>query len=239
MIQSLRAAILFLTRIPLPGGGNINPNALATATAWFPLIGILIGAAMGGMGMVLLEWLDPMITATLVVAFGVLLTGAMHEDGLADAADGLGGGWNPAQRLEIMRDSRIGSYGGIAIVLAIMLRITTLAATPPGQWLTTLVVAHALARWAGVLLLRLPYARTEGKAAPMIAGIRPWHGVVASVTAVALAIATSALITVAWVLFVVGLSSMWFRKKVGGITGDLLGAAIVITELGILVLFST
>ncbi len=237
-LRALRVASSFLTRLPV-GGGEVGEAELADSTAWYPLVGLLVGGLLGLAGWALSLLLPAPVAAGLVLVLGLLLTGALHEDGLGDTADGLGGGWTPERALEIMRDSRIGAYGSVTVSTALILRFSLLSAIEPELWLVALPVAHGLGRWTSVaLLLGLPYARSEGKAGPMIRGIGPVHGALASLTVVA-GLAAVALLQgpllaaglAGATLVLAGLAGLWFRRKVGGVTGDLLGAVVVVAEL--------
>src|SRR5580704_12617238 len=114
-------ALQFLTRVPV-GSFPYDPEALSRAVLWFPLVGGFVGAAAAGVHWAVARAVSAPIAALATLIFLVLITGAFHEDGLADTADGLGGGWNRQQSLEIMRDSRIGTYGAIALILSLFAR---------------------------------------------------------------------------------------------------------------------
>lgn len=231
-MRGLRAAVLFLTRLPLPGGAEVSQKAFDRGPAWFPVVGAGLGAGVGCLGLLPL---DPLLAATLVAASTAFLTGGLHLDGLADSCDGLGGGRDRAHTLAIMRDSSIGAYGAIALVLALMVFVAALNAIPPTRWPLVLAVAFAVGRWSATVLLRLPYAREDGKASPMVAA--PWWTLV---------LATAWLIPpVVWkpeLLLVVGAGltmtliwSAWLWRRLHGITGDLLGAGVVLVELAALI----
>jgi cobalamin 5'-phosphate synthase/cobalamin synthase len=242
-VNRLLVALAFLTRLPIPLPATTDGKAVGRASLLFPAVGLLIGGVQAGVAMLLLRRLPDPIVAVLVVAVGVLLTGALHLDGLADTADGFGGGKTREHALEIMRDHAVGTYGAAAVALAVLLQATTLASiTMLGRaGLLWIVLAPALGRWAPVLLGRfLPYARTEGglgkaladggagdlevggatlvvgAAAGLLAG---WNGA----GAVALALAITILFG--------GLC----RWKLGGVTGDTLGASVVLVEAATLV----
>ena len=121
MIRGLRAAVRFLTRVPVPGAVTTAED-LPHAIGWFPLVGAGVGAAIGGVATLALPWWDPAIAAVLAIAVGLLLTGGFHEDAASDAADGLGGGFTTERVLEIMRDSRIGAYGAMTLWVVLSLR---------------------------------------------------------------------------------------------------------------------
>lgn len=169
--QDLSAALRFYSRLPLPAGDAHAAPSLDRIAYAVPLAGAVIGA-IGGLvlaGSLALK-LPAFLAAALAVTALALVTGAFHEDGLADTADGLGGGRDRAQRLAIMRDSRIGSYGATALVLSLLLRVGALealaTAAGPLRAALTLVAAEAVSRAAGLLLVAaLPPARADGAAA--------------------------------------------------------------------------
>jgi adenosylcobinamide-GDP ribazoletransferase len=231
----LRAALTFLTRVPV---GDCHDD-IATAPPWFSFVGALVGALVGLVFVGAGHLVAPALAAVLALAAGALVTGAFHHDGLADTADAFGGGWNPEQRLEILRDSRHGTYGVMALVLVVVVQVTALATVGPAQGFAALVAAHALGRaGAVVLMLSLPVARPGGlgadyterlRRAPAIAGIV----VGALIATIAMgwwvvpAVAVVAVTTLA-----VGVLA---RRKIGGIVGDVLGAAEQVGESAVLI----
>jgi adenosylcobinamide-GDP ribazoletransferase len=173
------------------------------------------------------------VALVLSVAATVLLTGALHEDGLADAADGFGGGATPERVLEIMRDSRIGSYGAVALVLAIITKLASLASLSRVEIMTALIAGHTLARWSSVpLLYRLPYLGTKGAA--FSGGVTTTRLVIATVLGLgicALALQRHALIPVLVSAVMTAAAGAYFRRRLGGVTGDCLGATNQLVEL--------
>lgn len=237
----LIVALLWLTRLPLGRLLPASPPPLGRALWAFPLVGGVVGAA--GSGALLLACglgLPPVVGALIAVAAQIWLTGGLHEDGLADFADGMGGATRP-RRLEIMRDSRIGSHGTLALGLAVALRVAALAAMPPAAAAAGLLVAGAMSR-AGIvaLLAILPPARTDGsgRAAgraglPALAGA---FGLVFAVCAGISALPGGAMPGPmpgpgAWVagaiacLAAQGYVARLAARRLGGQTGDVLGAA--------------
>jgi adenosylcobinamide-GDP ribazoletransferase len=230
-VSSVLTAFAFLTRLPVPGRLD---GRLDRAAAWFPLVGLLVGGVAAGVRALADLALPPLPATVLAVIAAVLVTGALHEDGWADIADGLGAHAEPARRLDILRDPRIGAYGAIALVTGLLLVVTTVAALPTGDAARTLLVAHLLARWA--LLgpgLVLPPARKDGAGALL----RPAAPALGVATALALAgalliagpapgaAALGAAVLAALVATVV------LRRAFGGITGDGYGATAKLTEL--------
>lgn len=232
-------AVAFLTRIPVPVSVHTRRNALHGAAACFPLVGFLLGCLYIGVAWFGIRFLTPTITAVTVIVCDALLTGALHLDGLADMADGFGGGRTREDVLRIMRDHAIGSYGAIALILAILFKTVCLAAVlqhPSGIWI--LMTAPALSRWAILLLARAaPYARAEpdaevgtGALSRSIQGSDLVIGTVSCLPLIALDGVTPLLacwlVTAAGTMCVAGLS----RRRIGGITGDVLGANTVLVE---------
>ncbi|HET6839970.1 MAG TPA: adenosylcobinamide-GDP ribazoletransferase [Bradyrhizobium sp.] len=242
-LDDLRTAISFLTRLPLPHREGAPLANFARAYRMFPLVGAAIGAAVGllSLGMRAIG-LPDLAGAALALGAGALLTGALHEDGLADVADGFGGGRDVAAKLEIMRDSRLGTYGALILMVSFVAKVSALAALPDALVVQSLIVTHALAR--GVLPLiamSLPMARTEGLAAN--AG-RP-DLTTAAIAGVLALIISLLLLPLAEALFAVliavaaAIGMGWLaRRQIGGLTGDVLGAAEQVGETAILLLLA-
>ena len=240
LARELLGAVQFLTRIPLPQQW-LGDIALAQAAPYFPLVGVLLGLAAAGIDAALRPHLRPVAAAAAAVAFLVLITGALHEDGLADSADGFGGGATPDRVLAIMRDSRIGSYGAIAVALSLLLRIAFIAALPARDALAYFVSAETLSRWSVLpLAYFLPSARQGGPSAGQ--GARLARSI--SATAVAIGTLIAAAVTVAslhagswgpWAacLLATAASGLYFKRRIGGVTGDCFGAAIQLTAIAV------
>jgi len=235
VIADFQLALGFLTRIPVSLSAAPGPNALARSMRLFPLVGALIGAAIGGVDLLAGKALPPLPSALLAVGFGLLLTGALHEDGLADCADGFGGGRDKDGKLAIMRDSRIGAYGTLALILSVGLRASAVAqaVNPAGA----LIVAHALSRalLPGLMVLLVPASATGLAASAGRAGKSDF------LIALALAVLLSAPLLGFWlvpVLGVAGLSlaamALLARRHIGGYSGDVLGALQQTCEIAVL-----
>jgi len=228
-------AVIFLTRVPVPWTVPGIEARLGRCTPWFPVVGLAVGAV-GALGW----WAGSLVGGTVIgalfaVAATTLLTGAFHEDGLADTFDGLGGSPERERALEIMKDSRIGTYGALALGLGLLTRVAALAALGPAAP-AALVAGHVLARLSSLPLIRwLPYARADGGTGKPFAGGVTRAGLLAAaafsllVTLVALAGATAA----AWLAgaAVVGVTGLWYRRRLAGITGDTLGATNQLVEV--------
>ena len=248
-VRHFLLALQFFTRIPVTGRLALwvgySPAMLLASAAYFPAVGLLVGA-LGALvfGGALALW-PATVAAVLCIVATVLLTGAFHEDGLADVADGLGGTAQRERALEIMKDSRIGAFGAIALVLAVGLKaalLAALAAQGMAAACAAVVAAHALSRLMPLGIMRaLPYVGGEGgKAKPMAEAVSlPALGIALlwSLPAVALLAGSQGIGSgVAAVLAAVAITALmgWqFRRRLGGFTGDCLGATQQIAELAI------
>ena len=231
-MTGLLAAIQFLTRIPIRL--RREPD-VAAGVRWFPIVGALIGAAVGGISAGLWYWVPPLVAAAVAVTLGVLITGAFHEDGLADVADAFAGGTTIERRLEILKDSRHGSYGVAALCGSIVVRIVSLGSIPgPATMFASAVAAHAIARGAAVGLMgAAPLATHRGLGADY--GQAATRGT--AITAVLLGLAIGGVAVGWWVAalaFVVVVSiavTRWLSmRKIGGISGDVLGTCEQVAE---------
>ncbi len=236
LLDDLRVALAFYTRIPVPGPRTVEGGALARAAWCTPLAGALIGALAG-----LAYWiawrlnLSPFVCATLAVGAALLITGCLHEDGLADMADGFGGGATRERVLAIMHDGRIGAFGTCALAIALLVRIGVLADLPnPGLAGWALVGAPAAARAGLPLVMRLvPPARPDGLAAEAGAPSGERAGVALLIGIVLLVVALgvrNALIASVLMLVAGAILAGLARRRIGGQTGDVLGAIAQVCE---------
>jgi adenosylcobinamide-GDP ribazoletransferase len=232
----LTLAIGFLTRLRLPPV-EYSDAAMARAIRWYPLVGVAIGAALAFLFSGLNVFLPQAVAASLTIAAGMLLTGALHEDGLADLADGLGGSPDKDRALEIMRDSRIGTYGVLALIVTLAIKTTTLAILPSTTAMVALVAGHSLGRLTMLWLMdSLPYARSTGAAGFMSDATRSDRRIpLLSLAAVIILIAmtTSILTAIVTALAVTGLVALLINRlkaRIQGYTGDALGACEQLTE---------
>ena len=242
-LDDLRTAVAFLTRLPMPHPEGAVPQHFVRAHRMFPLVGAAIGGAVGLLCLALRGLSLPDLAAgALALGASALLTGALHEDGLADVADGFGGGRDPAAKLEIMRDSRLGTYGALILMVSFVAKVSSLAALPDRYVVQSLIAAHALAR--GVLpfmAISLPYARKDGLAAS--AG-QPDTATAVTAGAMALLIAMLALpwreaLGAALVAAACAIGMAWLaQRQIGGQTGDVLGGAEQLGEAAILLLLA-
>jgi adenosylcobinamide-GDP ribazoletransferase len=231
-LEDVLVAFRYLTVLPLPR--RRAPGDLGRAAPWFPVVGLGLGASIALASLAADRVVPPGVGAMLLVALWAGLTGALHLDGLADASDGLGGGWSRERALSIMRDARSGPFGVTAIALVLGLKAATVATLPEGLAWRALVLAPVLGRAGPLLLVRLcPAARTEGAGHAMAAGARGsgllTGGLVAVVVSFALLGAWGALLLVVTALLAWGWAA-YLRRRIGGFTGDTLGALVEVTE---------
>ena len=236
---SLCAAWIFLTRIPLPAM-DLSEKNFAQAPAFYPLVGLLIGA-IGAVGYAIGNSIEgPVIGALFALGSTLMATGAFHEDGLADLFDGLGT-YTKARMLEVMRDSRLGTFGAVSLFVVLGLKIVTLASFPMLTAIAVLPLAHGLSRMSAVVVIATStYSRAEGTAKPVAKGTSRSAlaiGLLTSVTALAafgfwfspeLVLVSLAGLTLGHIL-----TRLLFERKLGGYTGDCLGAVQQVSELGI------
>lgn len=238
LMQRFFAAVQFLTRLPVPARNEFRPDDLAKSSPFFPLVGLLVAAGGLLLQFVLARHVSRAVAVVLILVYLVLITGGLHEDALGDAADGFGGGWDKEQILNIMRDSRIGSYGAIAISLSLLARFVFLTDLAPEKFAGYFVAGQVLSRWTALpLSFCLPSARAGSGQGNLVARKISWVALISG-TLLAAAI-TAALLKyrVFWVglttLFVTAISGLYYRKRIGGITGDCLGATIQLAEIGV------
>ena len=241
--DDFKTAVAFLTRLPMPHPDGAMPQNFVRAHRMFPVVGALIGAVVGLLCLGLRSIGVPdLAAAALALGGSAIITGALHEDGLADIADGFGGGRNRDSKLEIMRDSRLGTYGAVILLVSFAAKISALAAIPDSYVVPAMIAAQALAR--GVLpamSLTLPYARKDG-----LARNAGQPDAATSVMAAGLALLI-ALLSLSWsnalcAALVAGVSAFavaWLAlRQIGGQTGDVLGGAEQVGETAILVLLA-
>lgn len=233
----LPAALGLLTRLPVVVDGN-RATERGAASAWaYPLVGVVAGVILAAL-VALMLWVGiPVgIVAGLVLAASVILTGAMHEDGLADSADGLWGGWDRARRLAIMKDSHIGVYGVCAIALSLLIRWLALViiVSVGAYWVAFIAVGAASRASMVVLMAALPNARADGlsRSVGRPSGRATW-------LAIGIAAGFAVLCGYPWLILVAAavtlICGLIARAKIGGQTGDILGATQQINEMALLI----
>jgi len=236
-VEYFFGAVRFFTRLPVPGWVGHSAEALNHSARYFPAVGLLVG----GLGALVylaaaLIW-PPAVAVLLAMVATIYATGAFHEDGLADTVDGLGGGWDKLRILEIMKDSRVGSYGVVAMVLALLGKFTLLVALDPALAPYALLAGHAVSRFCATLLLAtMDYAREDllAKAKPLATRLSA-GALVCALLFVLLGLALLPLDKAIAGCLLAGLATFWlaakFRRWLGGYTGDCLGATQQLSEI--------
>jgi len=238
-MRSLLAAVAFLTRLPVGRIAAYDLADVARSAGWFPVVGILLGAIYTAAAALLRVHLPLDLVAILLVILDALATGCLHFDGLADSADGFGGGKDTEDVLRIMRDHSIGSYGAIAIVSAVALKLTAYSALlKQSDWMAAMILTPCLGRWSILLLTAaLPYAR---KSPSVIQGMRQrslFWGTGATLAAMIAARSARVWIAAVAVLAVSAAFGFYCRRRISGITGDTLGANLELSESAALLAF--
>jgi adenosylcobinamide-GDP ribazoletransferase len=240
----LSLAVGFLTILPVINNRRASEEAVAASFEWFPIVGFMLGLALSGEDLILSYAFGLVMRSVLIVLSLVVITGALHLDGLADTADALGAGRNRERALEILQDSRIGTFGAIAIFFDLILKILALSTLSGPSRYFALILAPGLARYAMVLVSRrIDYLRSAGAGSMLLADngaswprrkfvfISPLVFVVAAKFQGAKALLVAAAVVIAM---------RWFYKRwLGGVTGDLVGACGEIVEIAVLVGLST
>lgn len=241
-------ALGFFTRIPVPTFANFDERELNHSAKYFPLVGIIVGMA-GALVFLLAVRIFPADIAVLLsMVATIYVTGAFHEDGMADSIDGIGGGWDREQILTIMQDSRLGTYGALALFLMLFAKFQVLSALPVYSVAYVLIAAHALSRLCAVYVMAtLSYVKASGKAKPLASKVQPKDLVVATIFGLlplmplywyflsdAIDMRDVLIFSLSWLLSV-GFIWVWWRNKLkrwlGGYTGDCLGAMQQMAEL--------
>ena len=228
-------AIRFFTRLPVPRWVGHSSEALEQSSRYFPAVGLLVGG-IAALTFFLTSFLWPKTLAVLAsMAITIYITGAFHEDGWSDTVDGFGGGWEKAQILAIMKDSRIGSFGAVALVILLLAKFCALIEVDPMVIPATLIAGHGFSRLCAAILLRtLDYVRDEGKSKPLATRIG-WGGLAFAVLTVLPPFfwlpPGQSLVGVAFAMFATLWMARMFKRRIGGYTGDCLGATQQLAEL--------
>jgi adenosylcobinamide-GDP ribazoletransferase len=237
----LKLALGFLTAWPMktaaPQAGDLGRSAV-----WFPAIGLVLGVVLAAVDWGLSRLFPPLLVAALVVALWAALTGGLHLDGLADCGDGLLSAVSTERRLEIMRDPRLGSFGGLSLCLFLLLKVAAVASLPASSLTTLFALCYspALARWLLLLVARQPSARPGGMGAAFAVGLKPAIIVFAAILPLVLMVlgAWAAVVAAGLALLVafgiIGVA----RRRLGGVTGDVFGLTVEVCELAVLLVFA-
>lgn len=238
MLQSLAIAFGFLTRLPVKNA-PVDDVVLGRSLSWFPIVGAALGLALVGSERLLRAYLSVDLMAVALVVLLAVLTGGLHLDGLADVFDALGGGRGDRPRmLAIMKDSRIGAHGAAALCLLLIAKVFLVMEVLRHESLWQLFAFPVLARWSVIpLVIFFPYARVEGLGKPFNGHGRPLHFAMATCLTAALLAWTGpqAIVPGASALAVALGIGFWLKRRLGGLTGDVYGAAIEVSEVIFLV----
>jgi adenosylcobinamide-GDP ribazoletransferase len=241
-VTSFLAALQFLTRVPIRIAAPVPSRQMA---AWFPVVGALVGAVVGGVAALAQNWLAPGVSAAVAVAIGMLATGAFHEDGLADLADAIAGGTTRERRLEILKDPRHGTYGVAALCSSVVVRVAVVAAVVdvgPAVTVAVAVSAHALARGVAVGVIGVaPTAAPDG----LGASFRSEVSVARAAVPLTIGGGIAAVAVGWWVAPMLGVAAMAAAvlaivavRALGGVSGDVAGAAEQVAEIAALLVAS-
>jgi adenosylcobinamide-GDP ribazoletransferase len=237
-MRGLLAAIQFLTRLPVPGFRMASEAEVAASAGFFPAVGLLVGA--GGILLYygLKHFLPPSTCVLLVLVYSAVVTNAMHEDGLADSIDGFGAGWTREQTLKIMRDSRIGTFGTLALVFLVLGKYNLLSALEWPQFWRWFLFANAASRWSMLpLCILLDYAREEGQGKLVARRVSLTAVLIGTLTIAITASLVFPLQTGLAAIAVAGavslITGLYYNHRLAGITGDCLGATSEFTELAL------
>jgi cobalamin 5'-phosphate synthase/cobalamin synthase len=238
-VRALLTAFAFLTRIPVPGAASFDGDDVARSAEWFPLVGMVLGGMYSVAALVFRNHLPSLVCAALLILLDVLLTGALHFDGLADTADGFGGGKSIEDKLRIMRDHVIGSYGGVALALVVVLKVSAYSVIlKQGDWLKVLVLIPGLGRWSILLMTAaLPYARQSPSAIQGMGRRSLVFGSVLMLAGTGVALSMRGWIAMAVVMAVSAGFGLYCKRQIRGITGDTLGANLQLCESAALLVF--
>ena len=234
MIASARTALAFMTRLPVGRHEPLGADALSRAAVWFPATGLVVGAVVAAAHALAAELTTSAAATVIALSAAIVVTGGLHEDGLADSADALGAHTTRERRLEILRDPQIGTYGALALILVVGFSVAALEPLDQGDFTRTVLVAHVLARWSTLpQALLLPAARRDGAGSL----VRPgrWITIAGTLFAVAVCLAVGGLgpgaAAFAIAAAVTAAGGLAVQATLGGVTGDTLGAVNKLVEL--------
>jgi len=238
-MRNLRIAFGLLTTLPIGLPENWQPGDSGRAGIWYPLVGLVIGGLTWLAWRLLTLYFPPWVVGILTLLIWVALSGGLHLDGLADCCDGLFASTTPERRLEIMKDPRLGTFGGIGLVLVPMLKAAALSSLTPSAGFG-IFLAATLGRWCILPAAWMPLARPGGMGADFASGLR--RGSIFSSAILPLGLAFL-LGTQGWIAALVGLLAaavvlMLAKARLNGVTGDVFGAVVEVTETVVLLVFT-
>jgi adenosylcobinamide-GDP ribazoletransferase len=232
-MKYLSIAFHLLTTLPVRAPNEWKPGDSGRAAGWYPFVGLIIGALVAAAYLVLGLRFSSLVTAALSLTLWVILTGGLHLDGLADCCDGLLHASNPERRLEIMKDSRMGAFGGIGLFLALILKVSALTSLPTDEAVPVILFAASLARWFIILAGFQPLARPGGMGADFASGLKKsglvWGGLIP--LAMAFYLGMQGIIAIGITSLSILLVLRFARARIGGVTGDVFGLVVEAAEI--------
>jgi adenosylcobinamide-GDP ribazoletransferase len=239
-MNSLRQAFGFLTILPFGSNQAPQPGDTGRAAVWFPLVGLVIGCMVAGGGWIFSLFLPLNLSAVFILVVWVLMTGGLHLDGVADCCDGLLNSASPEHRLEIMTDSRLGSFGGIGLILTLLLKLSALSAIKPDVFAYAIILATVVSRWLVVAGGRQPLAKPGGMAADLSLGLTTRTILISTILPVLLVVLGGwrGMVAAALAILAAFGISRFARSRIGGITGDVFGLTIEMSEIMVLLTYA-
>jgi adenosylcobinamide-GDP ribazoletransferase len=231
----------FLTQLPIRTERG-TPREIADSYYFYPIIGFLIGVGAVMLRRILVMAFPASFSITLVLAFLLWISGGLHDDGLADVADGMGGGWTPQERLTIMKDSRIGAFGTSILILAVLAKYSALTSMNPTRLDASIITAQILGRWAFLPMGFFNRPAREGLGSEFMKGLTAKAvviGTLMSSSAAVLLCRGQGTLALALAVAVITLASVYFRRRLGGVTGDCFGATFQFVEIATYAAFLT
>jgi adenosylcobinamide-GDP ribazoletransferase len=239
-MKYLSIAFNLLTTLPVRAPADWQPGDSGRAAGWYPFVGLVIGALVAGAYTLLDLTFSALVSAVLSLLMWVILTGGLHLDGLADCCDGLFHASDPERRLEIMKDSRLGAFGGIGLVLALLLKASALASLPADRAVPAILLAASLGRWFIILAGFQPLARPSGMGADYASGLSRsalvWGGLIP--LALLLFSGVPGLLALGLAGIAVLVLLRFARARIGGVTGDVFGLVVEAVEILVLLTLS-
>src|SRR5215471_16875868 len=231
----------FLTQLPIRTERG-TPREIADSYYFYPIIGFLLGAGAVMLRRILVMAFPAPFSITLVLAFLLWISGGLHDDGLADVADGIGGGWTPQERLTIMKDSRIGAFGTSILILAVLTKYSALTSMNPTRLDASIITAQILGRWAFLPMGFFSRPAREGLGSEFMKGLTAKAVFIATLMSTSAAILLGRIqgsLALALAVAVIVLASVYFRRRLGGVTGDCFGATFQFVEIATYAAFLT
>ncbi len=238
-MKYLRVAFTLLTTLPVRAHADWQPGDSGRAAGWYPLVGSVIGLLVAAVWTVSSWVLPPLVYAGLTLAAWILLTGGFHLDGLADCCDGLFHASNPERRLQIMKDPHLGAFGAMGLILILLLKFAALASLPSEHAILAILLSASVGRWMILLAGTQPLARSDGMGADFSSGLSKsalvW-GAIIPLGLTSLLGLHSLLALAAILLAAMGLLRL-VCSRIGGVTGDVFGLLVELTEITVLLVF--